>query len=129
MSIENKYTNEVQGLSAEALAEQAERVEAIKAETAWRKKNQAKIDAGIVARAEAKDEGSKRWMEELRKEVIGELRRAESVKKIVPESAPKKAAEPADSKADQRPIQAAAQAPQGGQQQAGITPQNMAGRP
>ena len=88
-----------------------------------------RLRAGIVARAEAKDEGSKRWMEELRKEVIGELRRAESVKKIVPESAPKKAAEPADSKADQRPIQAAAQAPQGGQQQAGITPQNMAGRP
>lgn len=132
MSI-NKYAAEVQGLSAEDLAAQAERVEAIKAETAWRKKNQAKIDAGIVARAEAKDEGSKRWMEELRKEIIGELRRAESAKKSAPESAPKKARETADSKADQRPVQPAAQAPQGGQQgapqAAGITPQHMGGRP
>ncbi|MDO5500184.1 MAG: hypothetical protein Q4F67_10965 [Propionibacteriaceae bacterium] len=132
MSI-NKYANEVQGLSAEALAEQAERVEAIKAETAWRKKNQAKIDAGIVARAEAKDEGSKRWMEELRKEIIGELRRAESLRKTVAESAPKKTAEQADFKPDSRPVPPAAQAQQGGpqgtSQQAGISPQNIGGRP
>ena len=128
MSI-NKYTNEVQGLSAEDLAAQAERVEAIKAETAWRKKNQPKIDAGIIARAEAKAEGSKRWMEELRTEVIGELRRAESVKKIVPESAPKKAVEEADSWPDQRPAQPPQSGQQGAAQTAGISPQNVGGRP
>ena len=129
----DKYLIEAQGLSTEALVEQEKRLAAIKVEVAWRKRNQARIDAGIVARAEAKDDTTKDWIEGLRKEVIGELRKAESLKRIVGESAPKKVVEATDSKADQRPVQAAPQVPQGGQQdtapQAGVTPQNMGGRP
>ena len=129
MSINNQYEIEAQGLSSEALAEQKKRLAAIKAEAAWRKRHQAKIDAGIVARAEAEDHNSKQWIERLRKVTIEELRKAEADKKNAPGSAPKKAAEPADSKADSRPVQPAAQAPQGAAQAATITPQHMGGRP
>lgn len=128
-----QYEIEAQALSAEALAEQEKRFAAIKAEASWRKRHQAKIDAGIVALAEAKDPSTKQWIEGLRREVIGKLRKAESAKDRPAESAPRQAAEQVDSKPDQRPVQAAPQPPHGGQpgtaQAAGNMQQNTAGRP
>jgi hypothetical protein len=137
MTNDKQYEKEAQNLSSEALAKQVKLLEAIKAEAAWRKRNVAKIDAGIVALAEAKDDGSRAWIEDLRQQVIGRLRAEESVKKQPDsearkqgDSIPEKGAADPSVAPESRPVQTAGTARQAVPVGApGITPPSATGDP
>ncbi len=122
-----RWKDEAGAMSLAELDREAKRLKAVTDEVAWRKRNVARINAGIVERAESKDEATKKWVEELRREAIAELRKTEA------DEATKKGKKTADSAPGSTPTKPSGdvlqKAPQGAVQGVARVPQNTVPQP